>query len=81
MHVRLYVDGVLDASVEGAGTLNANDDDVLIGANAGDAWRYWHGRIDDVRVYNHALSEEEVKALHAGKGPGPVAVPARLENE
>jgi serine/threonine protein kinase/tetratricopeptide (TPR) repeat protein/thiol-disulfide isomerase/thioredoxin len=80
-HVRLYVDGVLDASVEGVGTVNANDDYVLIGANAGDAWRYWRGLIDEVRVYSYALNEEEVKELCAGRGPAPIGKPAWLENK
>jgi serine/threonine protein kinase/thiol-disulfide isomerase/thioredoxin len=69
--VCLYVDGVLDTSIEGAGNLNSNDDYVLIGANAGDQWRYWRGLIDDVRVYSYALSEEQIKELYAGRGPGP----------
>jgi len=69
--VCLYVDGVLDASVEGTGNINSNNDYVLIGANAGDQWRYWHGLIDDVRVYSYALSAEQIKELYAGRGPGP----------
>jgi hypothetical protein len=65
------VDGVLDGSIEGTGDINSNGDHVLIGANAGDAWRYWHGLIDDVRVYSYALSEAQVKEVYASKGPGP----------
>jgi len=71
MQVRLYVDGVLDASIEGAGEINSTGDYVLIGANAGDAWNYWRGLIDDVRVYSYALTETQVKELYAGRGPGP----------
>jgi thiol-disulfide isomerase/thioredoxin len=80
-YVRLYVDGVLDASVEGTGTVNVTDDYVLIGANAGDQWRYCHGLIDEVRVYSYALSEEEVQELSAGRGPASIAKPAWLENK
>jgi hypothetical protein len=80
-YVRLYVDGALDASVEGSGTLNATEDDVLIGANAGDDWRHWRGLVDDVRVYSYALSEEEVKGLCAGTGPTAIARPAWLERK
>lgn len=69
--VYLYVDGVLDASIEGSGKINANNANVLIGANAGDFWRFWYGLIDDVRVYSYALSAEQVREVHAGKGPGP----------
>ena len=27
--------------------------------------------MDDVRIYSYALSEDEIKALYAGEGPGP----------
>ncbi|MBM4029916.1 MAG: LamG domain-containing protein [Planctomycetes bacterium] len=80
-HVRLYVDGRLDASIEGTGTLNVTDSYVLIGANAEDGWNYWHGLIDEVRVYSYALSPDEVKELSAGRGPAPMARPAWLENK
>ncbi len=33
--------------------------------------RYWHGKIDDVRFYNRALTEEEINGLfHDGNWPG-----------
>ncbi len=73
--VRLYVNGVLDASIEGTGEINSNGDYVLIGANAGDGWNYWYGLIDDVRVYSYALSEAQVKEVYTGKGPGPNGKP------
>ncbi|MBM4027834.1 MAG: tetratricopeptide repeat protein, partial [Planctomycetes bacterium] len=77
----LYVDGTLDVSTEATGAVNVNDDYVLIGANAGDAWRYCRGLIDEVRVYSYALSEEEVRELSAGRGPASMAKPAWLENK
>ncbi|MBW8040727.1 MAG: LamG domain-containing protein [Planctomycetes bacterium] len=30
-----------------------------------------NGLIDDVRIYSYVLSEDEIKALYAGDGPGP----------
>ena len=62
----LYVDGVLDTSQEGCGTINANDWDVLIGANDEKPDRFFDGLIDDVRVYNYGISAAEIAAL-AGK--------------
>jgi hypothetical protein len=59
----LYVDGKLDASSKAAGTINTNDYPVYIGENAEQTGRFWNGLIDDVRIYNYALSEDKIKAL------------------
>lgn len=57
----LYVDGVLDDSKSAKGEINNQTYPVCIGANAwGEKNRIWNGRIDDVRIYNRALSEEEI---------------------
>jgi|GEM_PF-530593 len=75
----LYVDGLLDCSVECSGKMNSTTDPVLIGANAVDPipdQPCWSGLIDDVRIYSYALTSREVKALCAGGGPGPLARPA-----
>jgi hypothetical protein len=60
--MRLYIDGVLhsqDISVSFAynGTANAE-----IGRSDGTA--LWNGAIDDVRIYNRALSADEIKRLY-----------------
>ena len=59
----LYVDGALDASVAATGKINLNDYPVLIGENAQMPGRFWNGLIDDVRIYNYALSQDEISAL------------------
>lgn len=59
----LYVDGELDASSEATGRLNLNDYPVWIGENAERQRRYWNGLLDDVRIYNHALSPTEIRRL------------------
>jgi len=74
--VGLYVDGKLDVSSEASGQINTNTWSVLIGNNeharvrqADD--RSFNGLIDDVRVYNYALTEAEIKALHAATSSEP----------
>jgi len=67
----LYIDGELDVSANATGSINTNSWEVLIGENAERPGRFWNGLIDDVRVYSYALSEAGIKALYAGKGPGP----------
>ena len=64
--MQLYIDGKLDATQPWPGGIGKNDADVLIGENIEQPNRCFDGLIDDVRIYNHALSESEIKALAAG---------------
>jgi len=59
----LYIDGNLDASAEAPGTIRVNDEPVYIGENSQTPNRFWNGLIDDVRIYNYALSTEEISAI------------------
>ncbi len=63
--VKLYVDGVEETpySAVSPETINtASGADVKIGVFSGSN-RYFNGLIDDVRIYNRALSPEESAAL------------------
>lgn len=60
----LYVDGQLDASLATRVPIQTNDYDVFIGENAERPGRYWNGLIDEVLIFDHALSEEEIRQLH-----------------
>ncbi|WP_320042293.1 LamG-like jellyroll fold domain-containing protein [uncultured Desulfobacter sp.] len=58
-NVSFYLNGVLAGEVAGSGALTADtDDNLLIGSDTGD--RFFDGMIDDVRVYNRALSASEI---------------------
>jgi hypothetical protein len=59
----LYVDGSLDASATASGTIRVNEEPVYIGENSQMPNRFWNGMIDDVRIYNYALSAEEISAV------------------
>jgi len=71
--MRLYKDGVEIASMHKGGTAVAVDPDVSVAigsqpANAYDSdpkhtHKYFDGIIDDVRVYNRALNDEEIQTL------------------
>jgi hypothetical protein len=65
--MRLYIDGAPEAAVPWTEGVGRNDLEVLIGENAGEKGRFFDGLIDDVRVYNYALSETMIKALSAGQ--------------
>lgn len=61
--IYLYIDGSLDASAAAPGTIRVNDEPVFIGENSQMTDRFWNGMIDDVRIYNYALSAEEISAI------------------
>jgi len=63
----IYVDGKLDVSKPRTGPIATNDCPVAIGENLELMGHCWHGLIDDVRVYNYALSPNEISALAAGQ--------------
>ena len=65
--LRLYVDGRLDVAETASGSINVNGYPVIVGANAEQPGRAWNGLIDDVRIYNYALSAAEIQALVEGK--------------
>jgi tetratricopeptide (TPR) repeat protein len=62
----VYVDGILDESIEASGTIVGNPLDVHVGQNPQrkDKPLYFSGMIDDVAVFNHGLTEDEVSRLH-----------------
>lgn len=67
----LYVDGALEAFAAYNATLNQNSAPVMIGANSEAPGRNFNGWIDEVAVYNHALSPSDVLAHYlAGGGTG-----------
>jgi hypothetical protein len=61
--VLLYVDGILQ-SASGLSSMNVSSNaDFIIGADSLDS-RHFNGVIDDVKVYNNALSQEEISDLY-----------------
>jgi len=57
----LYVDGNhAEVSTIGGTVRNMSNLAVLLAENGGATGRYWDGRIDDVKIYDYALSSEEV---------------------
>jgi serine/threonine protein kinase/Flp pilus assembly protein TadD len=72
-NVRLYVDGVEDPASPVAydAGLITNDFNVCIGGNNEKPERCWNGLIDDVHIYNYALSQQEVSAICCGTGSDP----------
>ena len=67
---QIYVDGILQVSEDVVtGTLHANEQPVRIGAYIWDPagyQKYLAGSIDDVRVYNRALTQAEIETVISG---------------
>lgn len=55
--ILLYIDGELEAEMPCKGELNPNNDPLFIGARGG-SQRFLTGALDEVKVYNYALTKE-----------------------
>jgi hypothetical protein len=62
----LYVDGEVDASEPSSGQINVSSYPLWIGENSQFPGSCWNGLIDDVQIYNRALSQEEVQIIMQG---------------
>jgi len=58
--IYLYIDGAVAASMPCAGELLTNEKSVYIGSRNGVGDRFLIATVDEVRVYNRGLTEEEV---------------------
>ena len=59
----LHIDGVVDTQSTFLRVADS-DTNLLIGMLTSEPHQYFNGAVDDVRIYNRALSETEVKALY-----------------
>ncbi|MDX9754319.1 MAG: LamG domain-containing protein [bacterium] len=60
--IRLYYNGILMSEVEYPGLMRAGGDSIVIGAlTAGQ--RHLNGLLENIRIWNRALSEEEITTL------------------
>ena len=77
---KIYIDGVLDATSPGTGQINISDYNFYIGENAQATGRFLHGILDDVRIYNQALSANEVSELATIKAPANILANGGFED-
>lgn len=59
-----YINGILDNSKAASGNVSDGNGAVKIGYTNVSATLYWSGLIDDVRIYNRALTAQEVHDLY-----------------
>jgi hypothetical protein len=60
---RLFVNGVQVGSRSQTGTINVSANPLRIGGNTVLAGRYFKGLIDEVRIHNRALNQQEIIAM------------------
>ena len=64
-YLSFYINGNLDSSFEETEPLYSNVHSVLIG-KTNNNYYYFNGKIDEVRIYNRALTADENKAHYEG---------------
>ena len=63
-HVKVYIDGKLVFEYNYRGRLYPNAMPLEIGRDLPGITEYFYGALDDLRIYNRALSDKEVKQLY-----------------
>ncbi len=71
--MKIYLNGVLENSDAASGAIDSSANNLYLGARYGSptANRDFNGKLDEVRIYNRALSPTEVSNLY-NWAPGPV---------
>ncbi|MCD4704044.1 MAG: hypothetical protein K8R64_07110 [Methanosarcinaceae archaeon] len=65
--LKFYIDGELKDTKKSAASIPASNTNLLIGIDPPGATEYFKGAMDDLRIYNYALSQGEIRALYGGE--------------
>ena len=80
--VAFYTDGILEESKTTSGSIPVNTESLCIGRRNQSNRKGTDAIIDDVRIYNRTLSEEEIQVVMEGGGAGfPLAMRPDPEDE
>ncbi|WP_394560392.1 DUF6701 domain-containing protein [Aquipseudomonas alcaligenes] len=61
---RIYINGALAGQASLGGTPAVNGDPLQLGADQGTAGRYFNGDLDELRIYNTALTPAQITTLY-----------------
>lgn len=75
-YMRFYLNGVERDSYPKTGNLDVNDAPILIGLDGWSPTNHYRGKIDEVKIYNRALSPEEINMERNG-----ACVPGDVNND
>ena len=70
--LKFYLDGELAANLVYSSTIGTANHNVTLGENSQAAGRFFDGMLDDARIYNEALSQEDIVSVMMG-GENPYA--------
>jgi len=59
-NVNIYIDGDLETTSTSTGIINSNTEPFHIGRDTYSGGSFFDGSIDEVKIYNRALSEPEI---------------------
>ena len=68
--VQFYLDGNAIGSTALTDALQANTEPLMIGCDPPGQAEYFNGKLDEIRIYNRALSEAEIQQLVDADGGG-----------
>jgi len=63
-NMKIFVNGAMDNQATETGKPSVNYKPLVIGARSGLDWEFWPGDIDEVRIYNKALTASDVSNLY-----------------
>ncbi len=72
--LKFYLDGQLEITLAFEGTIGTAAHPVTIGENSQATGRFFDGMLDDLRIYNHALTELEILGVMEGSEGYPYAL-------
>jgi hypothetical protein len=71
--LKIYLNGSLEGITQVAGAMGVSASDLNIGRDPSNAeGSYWNGLIDEVEIFNRALSPSEIQAIYNAGGAGKV---------
>jgi hypothetical protein len=80
-YTRIYIDGKLSTSVPNTGAISNASAPLMIGRHENNS-NPFNGAIDDIRIYNRALSESEIDSLnHVGGWLNPGSISGLVFND
>jgi len=62
--LKIYINGVLDSTIIFRGNLGYSNLPLLMGYNGAGVNDYYKGKIDDVKIFNRALSASEIRSMY-----------------
>ena len=65
-NIILYINGIQDSSIPYTGSIGISSYDLTIGINSQNLQDWFKGKIDDIRIYNRAITSQEVDCLYTG---------------